>query len=132
MKKEGFYAKVVILHCILILWGCSENNHDNRNSQDWHPAINNQLINLDHQKILTFGKTEKEDGQYCYVRYEGYLRQEKELIQTQQLLAEIVKKIDEILKSDFALTTTEITKNKNIPRIELLEDSDLRYLQKKI
>jgi hypothetical protein len=110
---------------------CSQNNQDLKPVQDWHPAINQQLTSLDQNNILTFGKMEKEDGKYCYVSYEGLLRNDLILKNTQDALTDIIKTIDIILKTDFSISTVELTQKSNITNLENLSETDLNYIHKK-
>jgi len=123
--------KSMCLCLSLAIVGCSQEGERQKTTQDWNPAIDETLTNLDQNNILTFGKTNKEDGRYCYVSYEGILRNSTELLQTQKHLESISKEIAKILKTEYARTTLDISKKSNGLSLEQLSQQDLDYINKK-
>lgn len=129
MKNRNI--KLVALLCMSFLFSCSKQENTGTVVQDWHPAINQQLEQLDKNQILTFGMMEKPDGKYCYVSYEGYLRNEVELASTKQILEKITKDLEQIIKTEFHATALDLTKNKKVQSLEELNEEDTKYLSKK-
>lgn len=99
--------------------------------QDWHPAINKQLEQLDQNNILTFGKLEKDDGRYCYVSYEGFMRDEKVLANAKVVLDNITAEIDKLLKTEFSLNAQDISKKRDVKSVEEFTAAETSYLQKR-
>lgn len=129
--KTSRALKIMTILGYILLTSCSSETKEVKVVQDWHPAINDQLTNLNTNNILTFGKSDKEDGRYCYVSYEGLLRSEDELKQTQEVLKKISQEISHLLKTDFAHSTLEISKKNKVESIDKLSVEDLNYLNKK-
>jgi len=131
LKHLKLLKRLIILSFMILFSACSHNDQDFKPVQDWHPAINQQLTSLDQNNILTFGKMEKEDGKYCYVSYEGLLRNDAILKSTQDVLSEIIKTIDIVLKNEYSLSAAELSEKRKVTNLENLSESDLKYIHRK-
>ncbi len=129
MKKLNFHA-LTILPFILIM-SCTKEPVAEPVAQDWHPAINKQLEQLDQNNILTFGKLEKEDGRYCYVSYEGFMRDEKVLAKAKQTLDNVSVEIERLLRTEFSKNAQDISKDRDLKSADEFTATETSYLQKK-
>ncbi len=129
MKNFNLHALTILP--LLLIMSCTKQPVAEPVAQDWHPAINKQLEQLDQSNILTFGKLEKEDGRYCYVSYEGFMRDEKVLAQAKTVLDNVAAEIDRLLKTEFSLSAQDISKTRNLKTVEEFSATETTYLQKR-
>lgn len=129
MKNLIFTTLIITL--VVLNTGCTQKPSAEQISQDWHPAINKQLEELDKNNVLTFGKIDKEDGRYCYVSYEGFFRDETVLSHARKTLENIQTEINLLLKNEFLQTASEFAKKRKATSLEQLSKDENAYLQKK-
>jgi len=98
-----------------------------------HPHIDPLLQELAQNKTLEFGTLVKNDGQYCYVSYEGFLRTQAELQMTTQKLQQLISSIELVLANEFSNTEKVQLDNKqlqNKAELACLRDISKRQIAK--
>lgn len=122
---------------ILLTWtcfgvSCSKNESNQLATAElWHPSIDKMIMSLQNSNILIFGKAEKADGRYCFLKYEGIARSHKELENLTGVLNQISKTLNDVIISSYAKTALDFTSERKTTNLEDLTQEEKLYLQQK-
>lgn len=123
---------LVLILLTLHVLSCTKNITSKQTmTETWHPSIDEKLNEFQNANTLIFGKTDKADGRYCFLKYEGLTRSRDELQKLSLELKHLSITISEILAISYSKSALDFTSARQTSALSDLTEEEKSYLQKK-